>query len=66
MPIPTYDLLFRPILELATHGSITRRSAMDAMIKLHALPPEEIGRRLPTGGSTIANRTGWAMTSTPK
>jgi restriction system protein len=62
MPIPTYDLLFRPILELATHGSITRRSAMDAMIKLHALTPEEIGRRLPTGGSTIANRTGWAMT----
>lgn len=62
MPIPTYDRLFRPILELATHESITRRSATEAMIKLHALTAEEIAHRLPTGGSSIANRTGWAMT----
>ncbi|MEO7797082.1 MAG: winged helix-turn-helix domain-containing protein, partial [Opitutaceae bacterium] len=52
----------RPILELASTGAIARRSATDAMIKQHRLTQEEIDHRIPSGGSTIANRTGWAMT----
>jgi restriction system protein len=62
MPIPTYDRLFHPVLVLAAEKPITRNSATEAMIKLHTLTPEEAAHRLPSGGSTIRNRVGWAMT----
>jgi restriction system protein len=60
--IPTYDQLMRPVLELAAKQPITRGGATEAMIKQHRLTPEEIGHTLQSGGSTIANRTGWAFT----
>ncbi len=62
MAIPTYDKLFRPVLELAARQSINRKSATEVMIVEFKLSPEEIARRLASGGSTIRNRTGWAMT----
>jgi restriction system protein len=62
MAIPTYDQLMRPVLELATKQPITRGLATEAMIKRHGLTGEEIAHKLPSGGATIANRTGWAMT----
>ena len=62
MAIPTYDQLMRPVLELAAKQPITRGAATEAMIKQHRLTPEEIAHTLPSGGSTIANRTGWAFT----
>lgn len=62
MAIPTFDRLFRPVLELAAKEPITRSTATEAMIVQHKLTPEDIAHRLPSGGSTIANRTGWAMT----
>lgn len=62
MAIPTYDKLFRPVLELATRQSINRNSATDVMIAEFKLTPEEIAHRLASGGSSIRNRTGWAMT----
>jgi restriction system protein len=62
MAIPTYDQLMRPVLELAAKEAIGRRSATDAMVKQHRLTQDEIDHKLPSGGSTIANRTGWAMT----
>lgn len=62
MPIPTYDQLLRPLLEIAANADITRRSATDAMIREFKLSPEEAERRLPSGGATyIRNRVGWAM-----
>ena len=62
MPIPTYDQLLRPLLEIAKNADITRRSATDAMIREFKLSPEEAERRLPSGGATyIRNRVGWAM-----
>jgi restriction system protein len=62
MPIPTYDQLLRPLLEIAANADITRRSATDAMIREFKLSPEETERRLPSGGATyIRNRVGWAM-----
>src|SRR6266576_750410 len=62
MPIPTYDQLLRPLLEIAANGDITRRSATDAMIGEFKLSPAESERRLPSGGATyIRNRVGWAM-----
>jgi restriction system protein len=62
MAIPTYDKLFRPVLELAAGGQITRRSATETMIKNYRLTPNEIAQKLASGGSTFANRVGWAMT----
>lgn len=62
MAIPTYDRLFRPVLELATHQPITRNSATEAIVRQHELTPAEIAHKLPSGGSTIRNRVGWAMT----
>ncbi len=62
MAIPTYDQLMRPVLELAAKNLITRGAATEAMIKQHRLSPAEVAHTLPSGGSTIANRTGWAMT----
>jgi restriction system protein len=62
MPIPTYDQLLRPLLEIAANTDITRRSATEAMIREFKLSPEEAERRLPSGGATyIRNRVGWAM-----
>jgi restriction system protein len=62
MPIPTYDQLLKPLLELAASEEITRRSATEAMIQQFKLSPAETEQRLPSGGSTyIRNRTGWAM-----
>ncbi len=66
MALPTYDQLMRPVLELAVKQSVTRGTATKAMVKQHRLTPEELAHKLPSGGSTIANRTGWAMTSPTK
>ena len=63
MPIPTYNELLRPLLELANAQDITRRSAAELMTKMSRLSPEEAAQRLPSGqATTIGNRTGWAMT----
>lgn len=62
MPIPTYDKMLGPILELATQQEITRRTAEAAMVKRFGITEDEQARRIPSGGSTyIGNRTGWAM-----
>jgi restriction system protein len=62
MAIPNVGQLLRPLLDLATHQDITRRSATTAMSDLFKLSPSEQAERLPSGGSTyIQNRTGWAM-----
>jgi restriction system protein len=62
MAVPTYDKLFRPVLELAAREPITRSSANEAMIRQFNLTPAEIDQKLASGGSTMRNRTGWAMT----
>lgn len=62
MAIPTYDKLFRPVLELASKEPITRRSANAEMIRQFKLSQSEIEQKLTSGGSMMANRTGWAMT----
>lgn len=63
MPIPTYQQMLSPILELATKQDIKRRTARDAMIQHFNLTEEEAQQRIPSGGQTyIGNRTGWVMT----
>jgi restriction system protein len=62
VPIPTYDQLLRPLLELANREDITRQSATTEMIRQFGLSPDEVERKIPSGRSTyIRNRTGWAM-----
>lgn len=62
MAVPTYDKLLRPVLVLAARESISRKSANEEMIRQFNLTTEEIDQKLASGGSTIRNRTGWAMT----
>ena len=62
MPVPPFDKLFRPVLELAAREPITRTSANEAMTRLFKLTPAEIDEKLASGGSKMRNRTGWAMT----
>jgi restriction system protein len=63
MPIPTFDKLLRPVLDLANREEITRRSATEVMAREFKLSPSEIEQRIPSGrGTVIGNRTNWAMT----
>jgi restriction system protein len=63
VPIPTFDKMLRPILELSSAKDITRRTATQAMEEHFHLTPEERAALIPSEGSTYAaNRTGWAMT----
>ena len=67
MAIPTYDQMFRPILELACLGSVTRQSATEAMAKHFALTPDEQKATIPSGTATyVRHRVGWAMTGLTK
>lgn len=63
MPIPDYQTLFRPILELAAKGQVSRQMATAEMAELFQLTPEERQQRIPSGAATyLRNRVGWAMT----
>ncbi len=67
MPIPNYQTLFGPILDLAVNGRITRQSATATMSDRFNLNPVERQERIPSGGATyIRNRVGWAMTCLTK
>ena len=57
MPIPTYEELLRPILDLSTRQGVTRRIATEIMSDAFKLTDEERQILLPSGSSTtMANR----------
>ena len=62
MPIPPFQVLFRPFLEYAADGEI--RSTQDvaaALAQKFELSPEELAEVLPSGGQTrFYNRVAWA------
>ncbi len=63
MTIPTYDLMMRPILELAAREGITRASIETNMAEHFRLSPAERAQMIPSGHSRLVqNRAGWAMT----
>ncbi len=66
MPVPTFDQLLWPILELAAKAEITRQTATAAMIEQFALTEEEQQEAISSGTPKIANRTGWAMSHLTK
>jgi restriction system protein len=61
MPIPTFDKLLRPVLELATREDVTRQTATQSMIEQLKLSPEEKEQRLASGSTVIRDRASWAM-----
>ncbi len=63
MAIPTYDLMMRPVLDLATQTDISRRTVELAMRDHFHLSEEVMALRIPSGqDGLIRNRAGWAMT----
>jgi restriction system protein len=63
MAIPTFDMMLRPILAIASERDISRRFIAEAMSEHFELSTEERTSRIPSGGSTyVENRSGWAMT----
>lgn len=63
MAVPTYDLMMRPVLELASTQDITRRVAEQAMRDHFHLTDEDMALRIPSGqDGLVRNRAGWAMT----
>lgn len=66
MPVPTFDQLLWPVLELAAKTEITRQIATAAMIEKFSLTDEERQDAISSGTPKIANRTGWAMSHLTK
>ncbi len=64
MPIPDYQTLMLPVLELLADRA-TRRTVPDVtdyLAQRFLLSPEDVAERLPSGQSTLYNRTHWAIT----
>src|SRR5688572_24905895 len=67
MPIPTFDVMLRPLLEIAAARPLTRAEGSEAMERHFSLTDDERARRIPSGSSTyVRNRVGWAMTHLTK
>lgn len=66
MPVPTFDQLLRPILELAIKQPITRQNANQAMMDEFNLTNEERQETIASGALKITNRAGWAMSHLTK
>jgi restriction system protein len=63
MPIPTFDKMLAPLLDIAAKQPLTRPLAKEAMERHFNLTPNESAERIPSGASTyVQNRAGWAMT----
>jgi len=62
MAIPTYEELYRPLLELCSDGKErTLKQAINDLAEKLQLKPEELAELLPSGRQTrFRNRVGWA------
>ena len=69
MPVPNFQALMRPLLELAAvDGEISHARSVDALAETLGLTEAERQELLPSGKQTrLANRVAWARThlSTP-
>jgi restriction system protein len=64
MPIPDYQSLMLPLLQLSQDGmERSLRSAIDILGRELSLSDEELSEQLPSGATSVfANRVGWART----
>jgi restriction system protein len=62
MAIPSFEALYRPTLELATKGDITRKSAAAAVCDVFGLTQEERDRKVTASHHTVVEfRISWVM-----
>ena len=66
MPIPNYQALMLPILQLAGQGEAALQDAVEKLVAQFGLTPDEALKRLASGQRVIYNRTGWAKTELVK
>lgn len=62
MPIPDYQYLMLPVLELAAEGEIRLKTAVELLVKKLQLSEAEKMEKLQSGQTIFANRVGWAKT----
>lgn len=63
MPIPDYETLMRPLLEICEDGTDHRmRDAANELADTFNLTAAERGELLPSGAAKFASRAGWAKT----
>lgn len=61
MPIPDFQTLMLPVLQLAAHGEVRISDAVERLANEFHLSPEERSNLLPSGRqTTFANRVHWA------
>ena len=65
--VPTFDRLFRPVLEAVSDGEIrSLNDVVDLVSDLVALDPDARLARLPSGRTVVENRVRWATTNLVK
>ena len=57
MPIPNYQALMLPILQLAGQGEAALQDAVEKLVAQFGLTPDEALKRLASGQRVIYNRT---------
>jgi len=64
MPIPGYQMLMFPVLQLAGDGAVhSSAEAIDYVAELFQVTPDERAQLLPSGRTPLLNnRTHWALT----
>lgn len=63
MPIPDYQSVMLPLLQLSSDGNAHQfRTAVDQIADLFNLTDTERKETLPSGGTILDNRVGWART----
>jgi restriction system protein len=63
MPVPDYQSLMLPLLQLASHGAeLTTANAIESLAAGLHLTEEDRRERLNSGTPTFENRVGWAKT----
>lgn len=63
MAVPTFEELFKPILEVSSDGVVLRnKDIRERVVKASNFSDEELNETLPSGQKRLDNRIGWAKT----
>lgn len=65
MPIPDYQAFMLPVLKLCAsrpNNEVSVRSIISEVIRDFQITDDEMQELLPSGGTTVSNRIGWAVT----
>lgn len=63
MAVPTFDELFKPVLEASSDGAVLRnKDIRERIVKASDFSEEDLSETLPSGQKRLDNRIGWAKT----